>query len=293
MPNFPIRQIFKNDADYPPAFAELHDPPKSFYCRGEAGLLARLSVAVVGTRRASEHGLVVARDFSEAFARAGLAIVSGLAFGIDAAAHEGALAAHGKTIAILGSGIDDETIYPRANFKLAERILASGGAVISENPPKTKPQEWDFPKRNRLIAALANATVIVEAPVKSGAIITAKYALELGRDVYAVPADALRESALGSNRLIVDGAPPLLSPDEVIKKLIGEQLKIDAVSFAPHNHNEALVIAALKKKACHTDELAEATKLPAATIMSTLTALELAGAVTAMSGGHYALRHGA
>jgi DNA processing protein len=293
MPNFPIRQIFKNDADYPPVFAELHDPPKSFYCRGEAGLLTRLSVAVVGTRRASEHGLVVARDFCEAFARAGLVVVSGLAYGIDAAAHEGALAANGKTIAILGSGIDDETIYPRGNFALAKRILENGGAIISENPANTKPQQWDFPKRNRLIAAIAPATVIVEAPEKSGAIITAKYALELGRDVFVVPADALRESALGSNRLIVDGAPPLLSPDEIIKKYVGEQLKIDAVSFAPHNHNEALIIAALKKGTRHADELATETKLPAAVIMSTLTALELQGAVTPRSGGHYALRHGA
>ncbi len=291
MPNFPVRQIFKNETDYPPAFLELHDPPKSFYCRGEASLLSQISVAVVGTRRTSEHGLVVARDFSESFARAGLTIVSGLAFGIDAAAHEGALAARGKTIAVLGSGIDDDAIYPRGNFELARRILNNNGTIISENPPGTKPREWDFPKRNRLIAALADATVIVEAPERSGAIITAKYALELGRDVYAVPADALRESALGSNRLIADGAPPLLSPNEIIKKFVGVQLKIDAIQFAPHNQNEALIIGLLKTSSCHTDELTLKTNLPTATILSTLTAMELRGVIVARGGGHYALRH--
>ena len=292
MSEFPIKKISRNEVGFPPAFNELHDPPKLFYYRGDQRLLTRPGVAVVGTRRASEHGLIVARDFSEALARAGFVIVSGLAFGIDAAAHEGSLAAGGATVAVLGSGIDDASIYPRANLSLAIRILARGGVIISENPPGTRPQQWDFPKRNRLIAALAAATVIVEAPEKSGAVITAKYALELGRDVYVVPADALRESALGSNRLLVDGAPPLVSPFDLIKNLGGIPPEIDDVAVRPHNQNEVLILNALKKNRHHVDELIAATGLPASIVMSTVTGLELRGAIFDEGAMNYALRRG-
>lgn len=290
MPEFAIQKISVGDAAYPRAFKVLHDPPKTFYVRGNPALLCRVSVAVVGTRRASEHALAVAGDFSETFARAGLVVVSGLAFGVDASSHEGALAAGGLTVAVLGSGVDDASVYPRANFPLARRILETGGAVVSENPPGTKPRDWDFPKRNRLIAALGAATVVVEAPEKSGSIITAKYALELGRDVYAVPADALRESAYGSNRLIADGAIPLLNPGELIENLLGENLKIDAARIEPHNQNEALLLNALKNSSGHADELAELTGLPAASVLSGLTALELRGAVVALGAMRYGLR---
>ena len=219
-------------------------------------------------------------------------MVSGLAFGVDAAAHRGALDAHGPTIAVVGSGIDDEAIYPRANFPLAKEILANGGLFVSENPAGTKPQTWDFPKRNRVIAALARATVVVEAPEKSGALITAKYALELGRDVYAVPADALKASARGSNRLIAAGAVPLLDPQELIETVFPRQKtagKVDRVEFKPHNQEEAAIVKTLASGAKHLDEIVAGSGLPAPTVQATLANLELCGAVHSLPGMRFAL----
>lgn len=239
---------------------------------------------MVGTRRASEHGLAVSRFFARQFASRGLAVVSGLALGVDAASHRGALDAAGRTIGIVGSGIDDASLYPRANLRLAREILKCGGLMISENPPGTKPQNWDFPKRNRLIAALSAATVVVEAPIKSGALITAKSALELGREVYAVPADALRESAAGSNGLIADGAAPLLSAERLVEDCFPglAKAKKPFSAYEPAGAEEAAILKELAKRPLHTDDLADAAGLPVPVIQSILTALELKGAVNAM-----------
>lgn len=235
---------------------------------------------------------MASRTFSRAFAQAGLAVVSGLAFGVDAVSHRGALDARGKTIAVIGSGVDDASIYPRANFRLAKEILTSGGLLVSENPPGTKPQNWDFPKRNRIIAALARATVVVEAPVKSGALITAKYALELGREVYAVPADALRASARGSNGLLADGAVPLLDPETLIQAVFPGQIPasgVDPKTFEPHNQETVALLAALKNGALHVDDLIAATKIPAPIVHATLTNLELQGLVSSLGSMRWGL----
>jgi DNA processing protein len=202
---------------------------------------------MVGMRGASEHGLAAARSFARELGRAGVCIVSGLAYGVDAASHRGALDAKTKTIAVVGSGIDDAALYPRANLRLAQEILATGGLIISENPPGTKPQTWDFIKRNRLIAALARATIVVEAPIKSGALSTAKYALEMGREVYAVPGDALRENTKGSNGLIAAGAIPLIDPQELIQTIFPakKMRRGDQNLIKPHNHEEAAILKAL------------------------------------------------
>lgn len=249
------------------------------------------AVAMVGTRQASEHGMNAARTFAREFAGAGLAVVSGLAFGIDVASHRGCLDAKGRTIAVVGSGIDDASIYPRANIRIAQEILNTNGLFISENPEGTKPQNWDFPKRNRIIAALARATVVVEAPVKSGALITAKSALELGREVYAVPADALRESAKGSNKLISDGAVPLIDPKDLITAVFPRlnSNRIDSVDLNPKSPAEAVILTALKSGPAHVDDLIVISKLSAPIIQAALTALELRGAIYSLAGMRYAL----
>jgi len=269
------------DAAYPAALRDLHDAPRRLYYRGSLEALALPRVAIVGTRHASPHAIEAARSFGASFARAGLAVISGLAYGVDAAAHEGALEGDGVTIAVLGSGADEPSLFPRGNLALSRRILAARGLILSENPPGTHPQKWDFPKRNRVIAALARATVVVEAPEKSGALITAKYALELGRDLYAVPSDALRASARGSNRLIEFGAPPLIDPHELILTLTGAEAapRFDASPASPHNQNEAAVLAALGEGPRHVDDLTVITKLPSPVVLATLTALELRGTV--------------
>jgi len=235
---------------------------------------------------------MASRSFARALASSGLCIVSGLAYGVDAASHRGCLDAKGKTIAVVGSGIDDLTLYPRANLRLAQEILANGGLIISENPEGTKPQTWDFIKRNRLIAALARATIVIEAPIKSGALTTAKYALELGREVYAVPGDALRENTKGSNGLISSGATPIIDPQELIASIFPAKKrrgKIDQNLIKPQNPEESAIIAALISGTRHVDELVESTKLSAETAQSTLIALELRGVIASLGNMRYAL----
>ena len=269
----------------------LSDAPEFFYARGDLNCFALPAVAMVGTRKASEHGLAAARSYARALAGSGLCIVSGLAYGIDAASHRGCLDAKGKTIAVVGSGIDDLTLYPRANLRLAQEILASGGLIISENPADTKPQTWDFVKRNRLIAALARATVVVEAPVKSGALTTAKYALELGREVYAVPGDALRENTKGSNGLIASGAAPLIDPQELIQAIFPARKArpADRSLIKTHNQEEAAIVRALARGTMHVDELVAETKLSAETAQAALTTLELRGVIASLGNMRYAL----
>jgi DNA processing protein len=171
---------------YPPLLAQLHDPPSKVYVRGDCECLSRPAVAVVGARSCSPYGAQVARDVARQLAATGVVIVSGLARGIDGEAHRGALEAGGTTVAVLGCGIDRD--YPRSNAVLAERIRTSG-AVVSEYPSGVEPAPWRFPARNRIIAGLCLATVVVEARERSGALITADFALELGRDVFAVPGE--------------------------------------------------------------------------------------------------------
>lgn len=195
------------------------------------------------------------------------------------------------TIAVVGSGIDDETLYPRANLRLGQEILKSGGLIISENPAGYKPQPWDFVKRNRLVAALARATVVIEAPIKSGALITAKYALEMGRDVYAVPGDALRENTKGSNGLIKDGATPLIDPQELIQAVFPskERRRSDPGLLKPQNPEEGAIIKALSSGTKHVDELVAATKLSSETAQATLTGLELRGVIASLGNMRYSL----
>jgi len=201
------------------------------------------------------------------------------------------LDAKGKTVAVVGSGIDDAALYPRANLRLGQEILASGGLIISENPPGTQPQTWDFIKRNRLIAALARTTIVVEAPVKSGALSTAKYALELGREVYAVPGDALRENTKGSNGLIASGAIPLIDPQELIQAIFPAKKarRGDPNLIKPHNNEEAMIIKALSLGTRHVDELVAETKLSAETAQAALAALEIRGVIASLGNMRYAL----
>ena len=199
--------------------------------------------------------------------------------------------AKGKTVAVVGSGIDDAALYPRANLRLGQEILATGGLIISENPPGTQPQTWDFIKRNRLIAALARTTIVVEAPVKSGALSTAKYALELGREVYAVPGDALRENTKGSNGLIASGAIPLIDPQELIQAIFPAKKarRGDPNLIKPHNNEEAMIIKALSLGTRHVDELVAETKLSAETAQAALAALEIRGVIASLGNMRYAL----
>lgn len=209
------RQVERGSAEYPLTLETIEDPPARLWVRGE--LTADPSVAVVGTRRATRYGLELARQMGGAVARAGWTVVSGLARGVDGAAHRGTLDAGGRGVAVLGSGID--VWYPPEHAGLGEELVAAGGAVISEYPPGTRPDAWRFPRRNRIISGLSRVVVVVEAADRGGALITARLAAEQGREVFAVPGDVNRRTSLGANLLIRDGAVPVLGADDLIEAL--------------------------------------------------------------------------
>ncbi|MDH4119384.1 MAG: DNA-processing protein DprA [Acidimicrobiia bacterium] len=199
----------------PPWLTDTPDAPPWLFARGE--LPDRPGVAVVGARRATRYGLDVAREVGRIVGGAGWPVVSGLALGVDGAAHEGALESGGTAVAVLGSGID--VWYPRRNRGLGERIVADGGAVVSEFGPGVEPEAWRFPYRNRIIAGLSSVVIVVEAAVRSGALITAGQALAQGRDVWAVPGDITRTTSRGCNMLIRDGAHPIQDLDDLVSDL--------------------------------------------------------------------------
>jgi DNA processing protein len=265
---------------YPSLLAELHDPPSRLYLRGgSAELLRRPAVAIVGARSCSPYGAQVARELARDLAAAGVVVVSGLARGIDGEAHRGALAAGGVTVAVLGCGIDRD--YPRSHTELARRI-AEDGLIVSEYPPGVEPAPWRFPARNRIVAGLSLATVVVEARERSGALITADFALELGRDVFAVPGEITSALSAGANDLLRQGAAPLLSPDDVLGA-IGLQ-RAPPAAVASLSPAAETVRATLRDGARAADELARAVGLESAELATALVELELAGLATSADG---------
>jgi DNA processing protein len=252
---------------------------------GEAGLLARPSVAIVGARACSPYGSQVARMLGRELAAVGLVVVSGLARGVDGEAHRGALEVDGVTVAVLGCGIDRD--YPAVHAALARRICERG-LVVSEYEPGVEPAPWRFPARNRIIAGLSAATVIVEARERSGALITADFALEDGREVFAVPGEITGSLAAGTNRLLQQGATPLTSAVDVL-----ESFGLDVVPAAqPPALGEMAtrVLERLAESSATADELARATCLDAGPLSAALAELELAGLVAEADGRYRGVR---
>jgi DNA processing protein len=262
---------FLQRCELPPLLAALHDPPPGLFLRGSAepALLAQPAVAVVGARQCSGYGAAVARMLGRELASAGLVVVSGLARGVDAEAHRGALDAGGLTVGVLGCGIDRD--YPASNAQLARRI-AETGLIVSEYAPGVTPTPWRFPARNRIIAGLCAATVVVEAREKSGALITADFALEGGREVFAVPGEIGSALSAGTNALLKLGAAPLTSADDVLAAY--------GLAPAPGVEREGL----LDLLPATADELVRRTGRTAAEIARELTELELAGHVVDREG---------
>jgi len=277
-----VRWLARSDDDFPPLLRAIHDPPAGLFVRGaaEVELLRRPAVAVVGARSCSPYGAQVARMLGRELAAAGLVVVSGLARGVDGEAHRGALESGGPTVAVLGCGIDRD--YPAAHGELASRIRATGLAV-SEYAPGVEPAPWRFPARNRIIAGLSAATVVVEARERSGALITVDLALEEGREVFAVPGEITSALSRGANDLLRLGATPLTSSDDVLELFGLEQAPAEAVELGPAAD---AVLARLRDAPASADELARATGLDAGALASALTELELAGIAVA-SGGVY------
>jgi DNA processing protein len=273
-----IRRLRRGERGYPALLRQIPDPPASIWIRGDAGVdvLSEITVAIVGARACSGYGRSVARMLATESAAAGVVVVSGLARGIDGEAHRGALAVGGRTVAVLGCGIDRD--YPAAHAQLARAIVDTGGLVVSEYEPGVEPAPWRFPARNRIIAGLARATVVVEARERSGALITADFALEDGREVLAVPGEITSALSAGSNALLRLGATPATCGADVL-----EAIGVEASPAAPvvlDDPAAAAIVDALSSGAATQDELVRAIGLPAGAVAAALVELELAGAVS-------------
>ncbi len=270
----PIATLLPGEPGFPPALGRALPPPARLRLRGALGA-PRRRVAVVGARSTDEYGRDLARRLARGLARAGVSVISGGALGVDAAAHEGALEAGGHTVAVLGCGVD--VAYPASHRDLFARILAGGGALLSEQPDGHQAAPWDFPRRNRLVAALSDAVVVVRAGRRSGALITAAQARELGVPVLAVPGDADQPLSAGPIDLLRTGARVAAGAADVLRALglePGQQAALPLPDLPPER---ARVLAALGAAARHADELAREAGLPTGAALAALLGLELAG----------------
>jgi len=276
------------EPEYPPLLKEIPDPPIVLYIKGNLLPEDKFSVAIVGPRKPTEYGLRVTNIFARGLAQKGITVVSGLARGIDTEAHKTAIVYGGRTIAVLGSGID--IVYPPENKGLTKRIQQQG-AVVTEFLPGTRPERSNFPIRNRIISGLSIAVLIVEAPEDSGALITANYALDYSRDVFAVPGLITSSSSKGVHRLIKQGATLVDSPEEVIE-LLSPQLK--GIKHNTSNsveitlsEDEKLIISSIGSEPIHVDELTRQVRLPLNKVMALLTELELKGLIQQLPGKRF------
>jgi DNA processing protein len=278
-----------NSPGYPDYLREIDAPPPLLYVRGQLAEIDRWAVGVVGTRRLTTYGRQVTHDLVAGLVRSGVTIVSGLARGIDGIAHRTALEMGGRTIGVLGSGVD--RIYPSEHRELAAEIANGRGAIISEYALGEEPDAKHFPPRNRLISGLSLGVLVIEAGEQSGALITTRFALEQGREVFAVPGNITSPSSAGTNRLIQQGAKLVRRADDILEELnlhmVLEKTAVQAV--LPATPAEATLIAHLSAQPVHIDDLSRATGMPSGEVSSTLTLMELKGMVRQVGGMNYVM----
>ena len=281
--------IERGASGWPARLSSIPDPPATLRVRGALGPAGERRVAVVGTRRPDPYGAELARDIARDLARAGACVVSGGAEGVDALAHEAALEAGGRTIAVLGCGVD--VAYPAAHRALFERILAAGGALVSEYEDGTRGARWTFPQRNRIVSGMSEAVVVVRAGMRSGALITAAWARRQGVPVFAVPGDVREEGSAGPVALLREGAFVAAGARDVLGKIgLAGQLALPVAQAAPDlTGAEAALFRALGRAPRHADEVAREAGLPPGAALSALLLLELQG-LCEQRPGHYFLR---
>ncbi len=281
-----IQILTWQDEAYPQRLREISQPPPVLYLRGQLLPEDAWAIAIVGTRQATPYGRQVSEQIASFLASNGMTIVSGLARGIDTLAHQAALRAGGRTLAVLGSGVD--RIYPPEHRALAEQICEHG-ALLSDYPPGTPPESVNFPPRNRIISGLSMAVVVVEAGETSGALITAEFAAEQGREVFAVPGSILAAQSKGTNKLIQQGALPLLNASDVMQALdltrLGQQKA--ARKILPSDAVEAKLLETLSDEPLHVDEIRSQTGLPVEKVSAALIMMELKGMVRQVGGMQY------
>ncbi len=278
-----------NDQDYPKLLREIPNPPMVLYIRGELLPQDEMAVAVVGTRKFSQYGKQVAVDLVRDLARANITVMSGLALGIDAIAHKTAVQFEGRTIAVLACGVD--SIYPASNRVLAEQILSKHGAILSELPLGTPPLKHHFPNRNRIISGLSLGTVVVEAASDSGALITARHALEQNRQVFAVPGSIYNPVSEGPNNLLKMGAKLVAHASDILEELnLGHlQEQLITQEIIGDNEEEKKILECLSREPSHFDHIAKTAGLPASTVAASLTIMEMKGKVRNLGGNQYVI----
>ena len=281
-----IKILTWEDQAYPQRLKEIEQPPPVLYIRGDYLPDDLFAVAIVGTRRVTAYGRQITEELAAYLARNGITVVSGLARGVDAIAHQTALKAGGRTLAVLGSGVDK--IYPPEHRAMAERMMEQG-AILSDYAPGTPPDASNFPPRNRIISGLSLAVVVIEAGETSGALITAEFAAEQGREIFAVPGSILAPQSKGTNKLIQNGALPLLSVNDLMQALdltrMGEQKS--ARKAIPSDETEARLMKVLGEEPLHVDEIRNQAELPIEKVSATLALMELKGLVRQVGGMNY------
>ena len=295
-----VRVVMRDDAEYPKNLREIYDPPLVLYVKGALRENERMAIAIVGSRRTTLYGQEMSRKLAYQLARLGVTVVSGLARGIDTAAHKGALQAKGRTVAVIGCGID--VVYPPENKKLADEIVEKGGAVVTEFPFGVKPDRQNFPMRNRIISGWSLGVVVVEANLKSGALITAAQAAEQGRQVFAVPGRADSILSRGANKLIKDGAKLTEDVEDVLTEFeyLLPRKPESAEAAEPRNggteaalklsETEAKVMALIGQEEIAIDEIIRGSGLTSAAVSATLLGLEMKRIVKQLPGKLY-VRH--
>lgn len=289
------RALTLADSDYPPRLREIADPPPVLFVHGDVAVLRHPQIAIVGSRNPTPSGAELAQDFARHLALRGVTIISGLALGIDAASHRGALAGAGHTIAVMGTGMD--RVYPPRHQDLAEQI-AAGGALVSEFPLHTPVRPENFPRRNRIISGLALGVLVVEAAKASGSLITARHAIEQGREVFAIPGSIHNPLARGCHALIRDGAKLVETVDDILEELPSLSVPAESDSQTPtapplpaaHNEEHDRLLAALGYDPVSIDVLVARTGLTANAVSSMLLLMELEGRVSSQAGGLYLRR---
>lgn len=284
-----VRMVCWESADYPETLRHIPTSPPTLYIKGELTERDRWAIAIVGTRKLTEYGRQMTREITTGLVRRSITIVSGLARGIDSMAHQIAIEMGGRTIGVLGSGIDQ--IYPPENRKLAQKIVDGRGAIISEYALGVPPEAKNFPPRNRIISALSLGSAVIEAGYPSGALITARFAAEQGRNIFAVPGNVNSPASKGTNKLIQEGAKLITSASDILEDLqlehVEEQQALQLT--LPDSAEEAALVPHLINTPIHVDELSRKTNMPASLVTSTLTLMELKGMVQQVGGMQYVL----
>lgn len=283
-----IDSVGIEDSHYPKSLKSIQNPPRTLYYKGVLPSDQEILVAIVGTRHPSSYGQQTALQFSEYLSQAGAVVISGMAPGIDTLAHRACIEKKRRTIAVLGTGLDDKSLYPKSNLELSRKIVEYGGCLMSELPPGTPGSRFSFPKRNRIVAGLSRGILVIEAKEKSGSLITAEYALKQQKQLFAVPGSIYSLNSKGPNQLIQKGAQLVIEAEDIARSLdlqFNQKEKI----VLPDTNEESLILKALLEEPLYIDKIIEKTKLQPSIVATSLALMEISGKVRSLGGNIYSL----